>query len=164
MTDYKKIKNDYKAELKGYTKSLKKFPPDHAFEAYRKEYYLEAVGVLHGFIESQMRSIFHAYSTTVISNSDEAVWDINEKFDFKNLTNILFVIQIIKKNEYDELFSLNSLRNEIIHKYFSDPFNHNYSGASKKKFLSIFQPAYKLSWKLNELNEQMYMTSSKAKE
>ena len=160
MTDYKKIKDNYKAELKKYAKKFKKFPPDHAFEAYKKEYYLDAIGVLHGFIESPMRSILHAYSTTVISNSDEEVWDINERFDFKNLTNILFILQIIKKKEYDHLFSLNSLRNEIIHKYFYDPFDHNYFGASKKKFHSVFNPAYKLSWRFNELNEEMYCSSN----
>ena len=163
MADSPNIDISYKAELKKYAKRFKEFPPDHALEAFKKEYYLEAVGVLHGFIESQMRSILHAYSTTVINNSDEQVWDINEKFDFKNLTNILFVLQIIKRKEYDQLFSLNSLRNEIIHKYFYDPFDHNYIGASKKKFLSIFKPAYDLSWKLNELNEKMYMPSEEAK-
>jgi len=157
MTNYKKNKNAYKAELTKYAKRLKEFPPDHAYGAYQKEYYLEAVGVLHGFIESQMRSILHAYSTSVLSNSDEQVWDINEKFDFKNLTNILFILQIIKKKEYDELFALNSLRNEIIHKYFYDPFDHHYIGASKKKFSSVSKPAYSLSWKLNQLNEEMYM-------
>ena len=163
MTDYNKIKNNYKIELSKYAKRFKEFPPDHALAALKKEYYLEAVGVLHGFIESQMRSILHGYSTTVIDNSDEQVWDINEKFDFKNLTNILFILQLITKKEYTELFALNNLRNEIIHKYFYDPFDNKYIGASKKKFLSIFKPTYSLSWRLNEINEKMYAPSIKVK-
>lgn len=35
-----------------YIQRFKEYPPDHAYEAYESNYYFEAVGVLHGFIES----------------------------------------------------------------------------------------------------------------
>ena len=142
--------------LDAYAKFIKGFPPDHAYEAYKKKYYLEAVGVLHGFIESQMRSIFQAHAIINLKNKDDKTWDIIEKIDFKSISIVLFALQLITKIQLDKLTALNGLRNEIIHKYFYEPFDGSYQGASIIKFASIFKPAYELSWIFNELNEEMH--------
>lgn len=156
------MKNNFKeSSLSKIAKNYKNFPPEHAYEAVQNKYYIEGVAILHAYIESMMRSILHAYSTFVIGHTDEDVWDINEKFDFKNLSDIAFVLKLIEKKDYDELKALNSLRNEMIHKSFSDPFAKNYFGVSKKKFNSIFKPAYNLAWMLTEKNEELYNSKGK---
>lgn len=65
-----------------------------------------------------MRNLFFAFCTLEQKNERESVWRTNEKFDFKNLSNILFVLELISKKQYEILLSLNGLRNEIVHKYF----------------------------------------------
>ncbi|WP_146743719.1 hypothetical protein [Aequorivita sp. CIP111184] len=143
-------------EWEKYIKRFKDFPPDHAFDAFKNEYYYEAVGVLHGFIESQLRNLLLAFSSINQKSELSNIWDINERLDFRNLSNVLFVIHLISKKEYDTLNSLNSLRNEIIHKYFYDPYENMYFGVSHKKFLSIFKPSYNLSYDLIEKIDKMY--------
>ncbi len=150
-------KENYRSkEWQKYIKRFKDYPPDHAYDAYKSEYYYEAVGVLHGFVESQLRHLLLAFSTLDQNNPSEIIWDINEKIDFRNLSNVLFVLQLITEKEYGILNSLNSLRNEIIHKYFYDPHDGIYYGVSNKKFLSIFKPSYNLSYDLMEKLDKMY--------
>jgi len=104
---------------------------------------------------------FNNDTSLKLSNTQEKlIWNTTESFDFKNISNILFVLQLISKKQHDILFSLNSLRNQIIHKYFYDPFEKDYHGISKTKFHSIFKSAYNLSWKISELNEKMYSIES----
>ena len=139
----------------GNINRFKDFPSDHALKAYEEEYYVEAVVVLHGFLESQLRENLLAF-TSRLKILPEKVWDTNEKLDFRNLSNILFILQLIDDNQVGVLNGINSLRNEIVHKYFFEPYNEAYCGVSNKKFASVFKPAYNLSFKLLEKIEDMY--------
>lgn len=135
-----------KNEKNKYIKRLKDFPPEHAYMAFKEGFYYEAIGVLHGYIECQLRELLLSFSVKNQKSNYREIWDINERIDFRNLSNVLLVINQISKKEFDILCSLNSLRNEIVHKYFYEPYDKIYQGVSKKKYLSIFKPSYELSY------------------
>ncbi len=127
---------------------LKEFPTEHSLSAYKRGYYFEAITVLHGFIESQLKSLFHVYSSKATKSPLSVAWDINEKLSFVAATHVSFVLQLITKNEYDILIGFNVLRNELIHKFYLDPYDDFYYGISKKKFSSCYKQALKLASKI----------------
>ncbi|PCI31174.1 MAG: hypothetical protein COB60_12555 [Flavobacteriaceae bacterium] len=139
-----------------YIKKFKDLPPDHAYDAFKNGYYYEATGVLHGFMEMQLRHILLAFSTLNLQNDSKDIWDTNEKLNYSNLNNVLYILQLITKDQFVILTSLNSLRNDIIHKYFHDPYEKYYFGVSHKKFHSIFKSSYNLSYDFMSKIHGMY--------
>jgi hypothetical protein len=123
---------------------LKAYPPDHAKNAFEQEFYFEAITVLHGFIEQQMRSLFHLCISSKLDIPIADGWDVNEKLSYLPLSHVLFITQQIDKNEYDILISFNSLRNEVIHRYYHDPYEGWGYEISKIKFASQFNQALKV--------------------
>ena len=135
---------------------VNKNPLDHAYDSQKGGYYYEAIGILHGYIEGQLRFLFMAHCTYERGTKTEKAWLTTEKFDFKNLSNIVYALQLITEKHYQILLALNSLRNEIVHKYFYEPFKENYKGISSKKFASVFRPSYDLAYDFNEKLDRMH--------
>jgi hypothetical protein len=120
---------------------LKGYPPEHAKIAFEQEYYFEAITVLHGFIEHEMRSLFHLCISVKLKIPIKEGWDINAKLSYLPLVHVLFITKQINKNESDILSSFNSLRNEIIHRYYHDPYEGETYKISITKFASLFNQA-----------------------
>jgi hypothetical protein len=129
---------------------LKSFPIDHSIEAFEKEYYFEAVAVLHGFIESQMKSYFHLHAANVSKESLSKGWDINDKLPYISLAHVIFVLNLIDKAEYDNLISFNTLRNELMHRYYLDPYEGWPKRISKSKLNSVFKSVVKVTYLIME--------------
>jgi uncharacterized protein YutE (UPF0331/DUF86 family) len=110
-----------------------------------------------------MREILLSFTATKLKTPLVKVWDINERLDLKNLSNILYILQLITEKEFQTLNALNSMRNEIIHKYFYTPYDDFYKGVSKAKFLSIFKPSFNLSNGFIERIEAFYDTQTSEK-
>ncbi|MET3032480.1 hypothetical protein [Flavobacterium johnsoniae] len=130
--------------------SLKGYPSDHAFKAYEEGYYFEAVAVLHGFIEGQMKSLFHLHAITICKTSISDTWDVNDKISYIMLAHVLFVSNLINRNQYDILISFNSVRNELMHRFYLDKYDKDSKGLSKAKLSSCFKPAYNLLYEIME--------------
>jgi ADP-heptose:LPS heptosyltransferase len=130
-------------ELGNHDKSirLKGYPPEHAKIAFKQEYYFEAITVLHGFIEQEMRSLLHLCISVKLNIPIKDGWDINAKLSYLPLTHVLLITKQINKNQYDILVSFNSLRNEVIHRYYYDPYDGEGYEISKIKFASLFNQA-----------------------
>ena len=148
----KKMK--YKKTKETFIK-LKEFPPDHSISAFEKGFYFEAITVLHGYIESEMKSYFHLNS---VKNSEvelSIAWDVKEKLSFISLTHLLFVLNLINKNEHDILVSFNTLRNELIHRYYLNLYDESYKGISKNKYTSIYKQTLKLVYLISERADEL---------
>ena len=128
--------------------TLKDFPPDHAYDAFQSGYYFEAVAVLHGFLEGQMKSLFHLHCISTCKSQIAETWDVNDKLTYIMLAHVLFVSNLINRNQYDILSSFNSIRNELMHRFYLDKYEGNNSGISKAKLTSIFKPAYNLLYEI----------------
>lgn len=123
---------------------LKDFPPDHAVAAFKKEYYFEAITVLHSWTEKEMRSLFHLCISNKLNIPISEGWDVNEKLSYLPLAHVLFITQQLNKAEYDVLISFNSLRNEVIHRYYLDPYEGSWHEISHVKFTSLFNQTLKI--------------------
>ena len=105
---------------------MKDSPSEHSYKAYEEGYYFEAVAVLHGHVEREMKSLFHTYFLKMHKEPIPANWyaetyDANDRLSFIMIAHVLFVISLITKNEFDILVSFNSLRNTLMHRFYSAP-------------------------------------------
>lgn len=130
--------------------TLKDYPPVHAIKAYEEGYYFEAVAVLHGFLEGQMKSLFHMHAITVCKTSISETWDVNDKLSYIMLAHVLFVSNLLNRNQYDILISFNSVRNELMHRFYLDTYESGNKVLSKAKLSSCFKPAYNLLYEIME--------------
>ena len=135
--------------------SLTAFPPDHAFKAYKVGCYFEATAVLHGYLESQMKSLFHLYAIKNSQTQLSETWDVSEKMSYIMLSHTLFILNIINKKEYHVLVNFNTLRNTLMHRFYLDPYEGTNKGVSIKKFESCFVPAYNLLYQLMEKADEL---------
>jgi hypothetical protein len=129
---------------------LKVFPIDHSIDAFKKEYYFEAVAVLHGFIETQMKSYFHLHAVNVSKQPLARSWDVNDKLSYISLAHVIFVLNLIDKSEYDVLVSFNTLRNELMHRYYLDPYEGFPKRISKSKLNSVFKSVVNVTYVIME--------------
>ncbi len=134
---------------------FKESPHKHSLKAYNEGYYFEAFTVIHGFLAGQMKAILHLYSHKINKTPLSVAWDINEKLTYYPLAHVLFTFQIITKHEYDILVAFNSMRNELIHKFYLDLYENTYDGITKKKCNSCYKAALKLSEKFEILMHEM---------
>ena len=125
--------------------TLKSFPEEHSTEAFKKEFYFEAIAVLHGYLESQMRVYFHMYAANITKEPMSKTWDASEKLTYVSLMNVLFILNLIEKSDYDVIVGFNTLRNELMHRYYSDPYEGTPKKISKSRINSVFKSAMKTS-------------------
>jgi hypothetical protein len=147
--------------------TLKGSPSDHSYKAYKDGYYFEAIVVLHGHIEGQMKSLFHLHSLKMckepIPESWWAeTWDANDRLSFIMIAHVLFVNSLITKNEYDILVSFNTLRNTLMHRFYTDPYTEKNKGVSKRKFHSCIKSADKVLCTIMERADNL-MSGSNSK-
>jgi hypothetical protein len=134
---------------------LKEYPPEHAINAFKQEYFFEAVAVLHGFIELEMKSFFHLKAAKINKMPLSKAWDVNDKLSYIMLAHVLFVMNFISKDEYDTLISFNTIRNEIMHRYYSDKYEEGNKGISKVKLTSCFKSALRVVNKISREAESL---------
>jgi hypothetical protein len=126
----------------------KEYPIDHASHAYREGFFLEAVQVLHGFLEAKMRDLLLVSRHGNIKGYQE-VWDIIQEMGFNVLARALFASGRLTKKEYDDLQRFNSLRNRVVHKFFREPYDKDYKGVPKKEYDLVFQVGMRLVDKID---------------
>jgi len=122
----------------------KEYPTDHASRAYREGFFLEAVQVLHGFLEAKMRDLLMVSRHGNIKRSYQEVWDITQETGFNILARALFVSGKLTKKEYDDFQKFNRLRNRVVHKFFREPYEKDYKGVPKKEYDLVFQAGMRL--------------------
>jgi hypothetical protein len=125
-------------------------PVEHALNAYKNAYYLEAIQIFHGWIEAKLREYLMMSRHGNIRRRYSDAWDIAEETGYNYLARALIIIEKISKNEYKGLQEFNSLRNKLVHKFFYDPYEKDYQGVSLKDYDRVFNKGIQISKKMEK--------------
>jgi hypothetical protein len=83
-----------------------------AEQAYSQGFYVEAIQLLHTYLENQAQSLFMLVGSVHFKAEQEDTWDIADSFPFHQCIRALFVLNQITKDEFTEFNKFNSLRNK----------------------------------------------------
>ena len=133
----------------------KKNPPDlDAQNAYKDGYFVEALQIIHSFVENQCRSFLMLVGSVKFGAELSETWDLTDTISFHNCIKVLFILNQITKDEYIFHNKLNSLRNNVIHNIYKEPYEKLFLGVPRNEYDSIF----------NESIENLYFFTNKAEE
>ncbi|MDD2467847.1 MAG: hypothetical protein PHI97_28035 [Desulfobulbus sp.] len=122
----------------------KEYPTEHANRAYEEGFYLEAIQVLHGFLEAKMRDFLMVSRHGNLKRGYGEIWDMTQEMGFHQLARTLFVTGKLSESEHAKLQRFNSTRNRVVHKFFWEPYDKDYKGVPKNEFDEIFQTGLSL--------------------
>lgn len=132
---------------------ISEWPPEYADKACQAGYFVEAIQVLHGWIENQARSLLMLVGNIHFSTKIAETWDAVDEIPYKDVVKSLFALGQISKKESEELLQINSARNKMIHQIFKDPYDKIHHGFPKDEYDRIFQHAMVWANKMREKNE-----------
>jgi len=140
-----------------YIKFRKGMPDESAQKAYDSGYYIEAIQILHNFLENQSQSLLTLTGCVHFKSDSDEVGDLTDTIKFINVVKILYILSQITKDEYEWLIKVNSMRNKVIHNIFKEPYNKIYMGIPKNEYDEIFkqtmEQAYLITRKTEEIIE-----------
>jgi len=127
---------------------FKAYPPDHAEMAYKAGYFVEAIQVLHGWIEMKLQELLLLSRHKNLKNGYSEIWDSAFGIPLVQVAKVLLVVGKIDKTTFDAVSKFNSMRNKIIHKIFYEPYDGPRPEISKAEYNRAFDFGVELSWKL----------------
>lgn len=125
-------------------------PFEHAEKANSDGYFIEAIQVIHGCIERQLRELIFAQGTHKPHENFDLAYDSMLEIPFNTAVKILFIQKTILKKTRDKLLGFNKIRNGIVHKIYYDKAN-GWQGFPK----SQYDRAYKDGLELITILEDM---------
>jgi len=134
---------------------IRDWPPDHAHETYEKGYYVEAIQVLHGWIEAQARGLLMLVGSVHFSTELADTWDSVDEMSYKDVIKALLAVVQLSKQEIVDLLRINSVRNKMIHQIFKEPYEKIHKGFLKSEFDLVFRDAMLWADKMREKNEDI---------
>ena len=121
---------------------IKKWPADHAQEAYDAGYYIEALQTLHGWIEVKLRELLQLQRVGTPSADRDAehgrAWDMTNELSLNQIAKALFIIGALPEESLNEVLSFNRVRNNLVHKLFHDPYEKKYLGIPRTEYDKAF--------------------------
>ena len=132
---------------------IRDWPPDHAQEAYQKGYFVEAIQVLHGYIENQARGLLMLVGSVHFSANLSDTWDSVDEMPYKDVVKALLAVGQLTKQESADLLQINSVRNKMIHQIFKEPYEKIHHGFPKPEYDRVFQQAMRWAEKMSDKNE-----------
>lgn len=116
----------------------------HAKRAYADGYFIEAIQVIHGCIERQVRElIFDNRSTPGPHEYFDLAYDLMLEIPLNVAEKVLFMQQILSRKERDRILEFNKTGNIIIHKIYFDTANGSWHGYPKSQYDKAFNDALK---------------------
>ena len=113
-------------------------PVELAEKAYRDGYYVEAIQILHAYLENQARSLFMLVGCVHFNAKQLETWDVADSFTFHDCIKALFVLNQITPHEFEEFAKFNSLRNKVIHQLYKEPYEKVHPGIPKVQYDEVF--------------------------
>jgi hypothetical protein len=113
-------------------------PSEFAQKAYQEGYFVEAIQVLHAFLENQARSLLMLVGCVHFSAAQGDTWDIADSFSLHDCLKVLFVLNQISKEEFKAFNAFNSLRNKVVHQIYKEPYDQHHEGIPKKDYDKLF--------------------------
>ena len=108
-------------------------------QAYRQGFYVEAIQILHAFLENQARSLLMLVGNVHFQAKQKDTWGIADSFSFHECLKALFVLNQITKQEFDDFNKFNSMRNKIVHQIFREPYEEIHDGVPKSEYDAVFR-------------------------
>ena len=118
---------------------IKGWPSDHAEKAYRQGFYIEAIQVLHAWVETQARSFLMLVGSVHFKAKQRDTWELADTFSLNQCMKALFVLNHITKDEYDAFKQLNAMRNKVIHQIFRDPHDDVFEGVARSEYDRVYK-------------------------
>ena len=119
--------------------NLKGLPSEEAMRAYDEGYYVEAIQIMHGWIENQAQSFLTLVGSVHFNAEMKNTWDKTDTLSLNQILKVLFILNQITESEFDKFNKLNSVRNKIIHQLYKDPYDTEYMGVPKTEYDEVFQ-------------------------
>lgn len=136
-----------------------KWPADHAKEAYAAGYYVEALQVLHGWLEIKLRELLHLQR--VGTEADKRykaewarVWNMTEELSLIHVAKALFITGVIDASLHDRLSAFNRVRNNLIHKLFHDPYEKEYLGIPRDEYDLALDEGIELGYLIENMSAE----------
>jgi len=101
---------------------------------YNSKNYIEAIQVLHGWIENKLQEILILTGANDHGSEMKTVWNIANQINLVTCVHVLFVLSQLSENEYQMIIKFNGLRNQLIHKIYNDPYEEINQGFPKEKY------------------------------
>jgi hypothetical protein len=113
-------------------------PDISSVKAYKDGYYIEAIQILHGYLEKNLQELLMLVGATKFNSDISNICDIANSIPFVYCLKALYVIGQFSLKEYTNLLNLNRTRNALVHDYYREPYEYPYPGYPKKKFDDVF--------------------------
>jgi hypothetical protein len=127
------------------------WPHEHARRAYAKGFFIEAIQVLHGCVERQLRELIFLSASGQGSHEDyDSAIDSMFELPLHVVVKVLFIQKALSKTLRDRLMSFNKARNAIVHKIYFDSSRAGWQGLPKAQYDKAFHDGLALIEVLEE--------------
>jgi len=130
-------------------------PDESAHKAYKNGYYIEAIQILHGWLENQARSFLMLVGAIHFDAQQKDTWDLTDTITLNDTLKVLRILNQISHDDFVQFKNFNSLRNKIIHPYFKEPYEKIYEGYPKEKYDEAFNETIRQAYYFTERCEQI---------
>lgn len=139
------------------------FAGEHAQEAYKNGYYIEAIQVLHGSIEEYMRQLLLiAGSHQEQTHQDYPDrWDTANRLSYIQAAQALYVFTVIPQSLHETLMAFNRIRNMLLHTLFSEKYSAEH-GIDMEKIAEAVKLGTELSYDLQRIITRLIPNSPAA--
>jgi hypothetical protein len=120
---------------------IRDWPPEHASRAYDAGFFVEALQVLHGWVEVQARGLLIMVGSKHFNTPQSEIWDLVDQIPYKDVIKTLLVVGQVTKEEAETLLRINAVRNKLVHQIFKDPYEKRYEGIPRVEYDSAYKDA-----------------------
>ena len=137
---------------------IKKWPADHAQDAYAAGYYIEALQTLHGWMEVKLRELLQLQRVGTPSANKESewgrAWNTTNELSLSEIAKALFIIGAIPEDTLNKILAFNRVRNNLIHKLFHDPYEKEYLGIPRDEYDKAFRDGVDLGYLIENMSTE----------
>lgn len=127
---------------------FERYPPDHARYSYEEGFYVEALQVLHGWLEVKLQEwlLLGRHGNARVSLKEISV--IAFEVPLLQSAKALFVTGKMPKSTFDAVLRFNAMRNKVIHQMFRESYEDGAISINVKDYDAALKIGLKLSDKL----------------
>jgi len=142
---------------------VKGLPDKAALEAYEKGFFIEAIQIVHAFIENQAQQLVMMLGQIHFDAKIEETWDLTDSFSFIQCLKILLIMNQISKSEYSEFIELDRIRDKIVNQVYFNNYNGDSEKISKEQFDRVFKKAINQLYFFTRKSEELLEIPKKTK-
>jgi|SRR6478735_3516598 len=123
---------------------INEWPTEYAIKAYESKHYVEAIQVIHGFIENKLQELLILTGSVDFNKEMEDTWDIANQIKLNDCAKVLYVIGQINQTEFQNILNFNSMRNKVIHQLFKEPYDKAIKGVPLNEYDIVYKNGLEL--------------------